>query len=77
MVAYITQGGQAVPASWAPNTTLELLEYLEAYMAHYKSTGNTSYLHIPQYDLAFVPEYISILKAQKIEYEKQIAICEG
>lgn len=76
-VAYFTeQANQPVYASWAPDTTTELLKYLQDYMEHYQTTGSRMWMHVPQYELDRVPGHIEILKARHEEYLKQVAICE-
>ena len=75
IASYTETSHQPQNASWAPDSTEGLLEYLEAYMENYNSTGSRLYLHNPDYDSAFVAGYISVLKERLQQYNVQKDIC--
>ena len=73
---YTEQSNRPIYASWAPDTTEALLEYLHGYMQNYEMTGSRYYLHNPDYDPELVKEYISILEIRWQEYLIQKELCE-
>jgi len=77
-IAYYTeQGNRPIYASWAPDTTEALLEYLHGYIQNYEETGSRYYLHNPDYDPELVQEYILILENRWQEYLIQKELCES
>ena len=75
-IAYYTeQSNQPIYASWAPDTTEELLEYLNGYMQNYEKTGSYFWLHNPDYIPELVLKYIPILEERQKEYLAQQQIC--
>ena len=77
-IAYYTESShQPINASWAPDTTEELLKYLRDYMQNYNETGSVAFTHIPDYMPDFAEQYIPILEARWQEYLVQKNICEN
>ncbi|MBU4274651.1 hypothetical protein KKE19_02455 [Patescibacteria group bacterium] len=76
-IAYYTeQSNQPIYASWAPDTTEELLEYFRGYMQNYEKTGGSPWLHIPDYTPELVQKYIPILEERQREYFVQQELCK-
>lgn len=73
---YSEQGDKSIYASWAPNTTDELLKYLQGYWKNYEATKSRYYLHNPDYDPGLVQKYITILEDRWQEYLIQKVACE-
>ena len=73
---YNEQGDKSIYASWAPNTTDELLKYLQGYWKNYEATKSRYYLHNPDYDPELVQKYIPILENRWQEYLIQKIACE-
>lgn len=75
-IAYYTeQSNQPIYASWAPDTTEELLEYLHGYIQNYENTNSRYYRHNPDYAPELVQNYISILEEHQQEYLIQQELC--
>jgi len=76
-IAYYTQGNKPIDASWAPDTTEELLSYLHGYWEAYENSDGiwSAYMHSPDYMPEFVQKYISILEERQREYFTQQELC--
>ena len=75
-IAEYNSVNQPVMASWAPDDTDLLLNYLNGYMENYRNTGKHAYTHIPDYIPDTAQQYIPILEARWAEYLIQQEICE-
>ena len=73
---YTEQSNRPIHASWAPDRTEALLEYLHGYMQNYEETGSHLYSHSPDYTPELAKEYIPILEARWQEYLMQKELCE-
>ncbi len=62
-IAYYSELKNApIYASWAPDTTKELLEYLYGYMQNYEASSSRYYLHNPDYAPELAQKYVPILE---------------
>ena len=75
-IAKYTEGNAPIYASWAPDTTKELLEYLYGYIENYEETGSRYYSHNPDYAPEFAQKYIPILENRWEEYLTKKELCE-
>lgn len=67
--------GQPRYASWAPDTTKELLDYMKAYWEHYQATGDYYYQHNPDYFPEMVEKHLPVLELRYQEYLKYKELC--
>ena len=81
-IAYYTESSnKPIMASWVPDTTDGVLQYLRGYWNAYQNAmakdGNWgAYLHIPDYTPELVEKYIPILENRWQEYLLQKETCE-
>ena len=73
---YTEQKNLPMTSKFAPDTTKELLEYLQGYMENYEKTGSINYLHMPDFTPDLVQQYIPILEARQTEYLVQQTHCD-
>jgi len=74
-IMYYSQSNIPIYSKFAPDTTKELLDYLQNYMKNYEKTGSVHYSHMPDYTPETAQKYIPILEARQEEYLAQQTIC--
>jgi chromosome segregation ATPase len=74
-IMYYSESNNPVNSKFAPDTTLELLGYLQMYMKNYEKTGSIYYQHNPDYQPETAQKYIPVLESRQEEYLIQQALC--
>jgi len=75
-IMYYSQSNAPIYSKFAPDTTKELLDYLQKYIENYEKTGSVHYSHMPDYTPETAQRYVSILEARQEEYVIQQELCD-